>query len=222
MIDRQSNEYRMFIGVLSLLSLTVLVVMGLGSINSEERRILEIADSAVCVLFFGDFVATLWYSENRIRYLATWGWIDLLSSIPTVTWLRLGRLARLTRILRMFRVVKAARVITESVLEHRTKNALMSVVLLSFVCVVVGSILVLQFESGHGGSIQTGEDALWWAFTTVTTVGYGDYVPITGGGRIIAVCLMTLGIGIFAVSSGSVASWFMAPPTPSEIVHVSE
>jgi voltage-gated potassium channel len=211
-IDRHSTEYRIFIEVLSLLSLLALVVMGLGQISPEVLVILEVADTAVCLLFFCDFLVTLWQADHRLKYLATWGWIDLLSSIPTVNWLRLGRLARITRLFRMLRVVKAARVVTESVLEHRAKSALLSVVLLSFVCVVVGSILVLHFEVGHGGPIQTGEEALWRAFTTVTTVGYGDYAPITGGGRIVAVCLMTLGIGVFATSSGLLASWFMTPP----------
>lgn len=144
--------------------------------------------------------------------MLTWGWFDLLSSIPTIDWLRLGRLARISRILQTIRVIKAARVITASAIERRAKNTLLSVLLLSFVCVVVGSILVLQFESGKGGTIQTGEEALWWAFTTITTVGYGDYAPITGGGRIVAAFLMTLGVGVFATTSGLLATWFMKPP----------
>ena len=63
--------------------------------KQATRNILEYADFLVCVVFFGDFLFTLIRSENRWRYLRTWGWIDLLSSIPAVDVLRWGRAARM-------------------------------------------------------------------------------------------------------------------------------
>jgi voltage-gated potassium channel len=76
-----------------------------------------------------------------------------------------------------------------------------------------GSIAVLQFEKASGGNIVSGEDALWWAITTMTTVGYGDRFPITSEGRLVAVVLMAAGVGVFGTLSGLVASWFLAPAT---------
>jgi voltage-gated potassium channel len=56
---------------------------------------------------------------------------------------------------------------------------------------------------------QTAEDALWWAYVTITTVGYGDKFPVTSEGRLIAGFLMTAGVGLFGTFTGFVASWFV-------------
>src|SRR5262249_37822905 len=64
-----------------------------------------------------------------------------------------------------------------------------------------------------GGNIRTPQDALWWAFATITTVGYGDRFPVTTEGRMIAAVLMTAGGGIFGSFTGLVASWIMRPST---------
>ena len=59
--------------------------------------------------------------------------------------------------------------------------------------------------------ITTAEDALWWAMTTITTVGYGDRYPTTTEGRLVAVGLMAVGVGLFGTLSGLAASWFTQP-----------
>ena len=64
-------------------------------------------------------------------------------------------------------------------------------------------------------NIQTPGDALWWAMTTITTVGYGDRYPVTPEGRVVAAMLMTVGVGCFGVFTGLVASWFLAPASDS-------
>jgi voltage-gated potassium channel len=60
-------------------------------------------------------------------------------------------------------------------------------------------------------NISTGGDAFWWAFVTITTVGYGDRYPTTGLGRIMAMVLMTVGVGVFGVLTSYMASVFLAP-----------
>ncbi|MCD0484203.1 potassium channel family protein [Streptacidiphilus sp. ASG 303] len=74
-----------------------------------------------------------------------------------------------------------------------------------------GSLAVLEVErqSPHG-NIRTMDDALWWAFTTMTTVGYGEHYPTTGVGRLIAVCLMLSGIALLGVVTANIAAWFIA------------
>jgi len=80
----------------------------------------------------------------------------------------------------------------------------------SFVLLMNFAIVVYTFEHEHPqASIQTPGEAIWWAFVTVATVGYGDYVPISLGGRIVGVMTMTLGVITLAVVTAQVASSFM-------------
>lgn len=84
------------------------------------------------------------------------------------------------------------------------------------------AIAILGFEAdADSANIRSPEDALWWAVTTITTVGYGDRFPVTTEGRIIAAVLMTAGVGLFGTLSGVVAAWFLAP-TESDIARSDE
>jgi voltage-gated potassium channel len=76
---------------------------------------------------------------------------------------------------------------------------------------VFASLAMLQFETGEAANIRTAEDAMWWAVSTMTTVGYGDTYPTTSEGRLVAVFLMAAGVGVFGTLSGLVASWFLSP-----------
>jgi voltage-gated potassium channel len=78
------------------------------------------------------------------------------------------------------------------------------------VVLFAGSAAVLHFESvAPNGNISTAHDALWWSITTITTVGYGDFFPVTTEGRVVAVLLMITGVGSFATLAGLLASVFM-------------
>ena len=71
------------------------------------------------------------------------------------------------------------------------------------------AIGILQVEKDPNSNIKTAEDALWWAYVTITTVGYGDKYPVTTEGRLIAVVLMTGGVGLFGTFTAYIASWFV-------------
>jgi len=82
---------------------------------------------------------------------------------------------------------------------------------IAFSMVVISSIAVLSFENVPGGNIHTAGDALWWAMCTIATVGYGDFYPVTWEGRAVAGVLMTVGVGMIGVLSGTMVSWFVQP-----------
>lgn len=82
--------------------------------------------------------------------------------------------------------------------------------LVALVVVVASALLVEEFERGiAGANIKTLPDSLWWAVTTITTVGYGDRFPVSAAGRGIAVVLMFIGVGIFGLLAASLASFFI-------------
>jgi voltage-gated potassium channel len=82
---------------------------------------------------------------------------------------------------------------------------------LAVVAVGLGSVAMLDVERGDpDANITTFGDALWWATSTVTTVGYGDRFPVTLEGRLIAFALMLVGISLVGVVTASVAAWLVA------------
>ena len=206
-----SGIYQLFMLILCLLALGALAAETMLALTPGTRQILHYADTAVCVLFFGDFCVQMARAPNRWRYFVRWGWIDLLSSIPMIDALRVGRAARVLRVLRVLRGVRSTKLLAEFLITRRAQGAFLAASLLSLLLVVTGSIAILEFENVKGANIVSADDAVWWAMVTLTTVGYGDRYPITPEGRIIAGLLMTAGIGLFGAFSGFVASWFLKP-----------
>lgn len=78
---------------------------------------------------------------------------------------------------------------------------------------LIASLAVLDAERSDVGPITTFGDALWWAMVTVTTVGYGDYYPVTPTGRAVAVGLMIGGIALSGVVTATLASWIVQKAT---------
>jgi voltage-gated potassium channel len=210
--SRRGAPYLLFMLALSVYAVLALAFSTFGRPSADTRQILDYADTAVCALFLLDFFVTLVRSRNRLRYLLTWGWLDLLSSIPTVDALRWGRTARVLRILRVLRGIRAAKIVTEFLLYRRAQSTFLAALLISLLLVVLAASSILQLETGPEANIRTPEDAVWWAVVTITTVGYGDKFPVTTEGRMIAALLMTAGVGMFGTFSGFVASWFLSAP----------
>ncbi len=173
--DQEHHSYLLFIMTLSVLALGALAVETIFPLDPGTRSILAYADTVICALFFIDFLVMLRRAEDKRRYLLTWGWLDLLSSVPAVSVLRWGRAARIVRIFRVLRGLRAARVLTTFILERPAQSAMLAAALVTITVVAVSAISVLHLEVGADRSnIRTPEDAVWWAVATITTVGYGD------------------------------------------------
>ena len=210
--NSQDSVYQLFMLVLCCLVLVQLTVETLFTISPGVHEILLRADFVICAFFFVDFCVQLSRAPSKLRYMLTWGWIDLLSSIPMVSGAQWGRASRALRLFKILRGIRSAReLIRYLAAQRRTETAFLSLVLITMIVVTTSSIVILQVENGKGGSINTPSDALWWSVVTVTTVGYGDTFPISPEGRLVAVALMAVGIGLFGTFTALVASWFVAP-----------
>jgi voltage-gated potassium channel len=136
-----------------------------------------------------------------------WGWIDLLSSIPVVDPLRWGRLVRVVRVIRLIRAFRSMRSLSIYFLRHEKLGSVGAVMTVFGLIVSFAAITVLYVEvDAPGSTIRSPGDAFWWALVTVTTVGYGDFMPVTPEGRFLASLLMIAGVGLFGTLSGVVAS----------------
>jgi voltage-gated potassium channel len=201
-----SVAYQIVMVIVSVYSLLALLAVEIHAVPAQVSNLLVIVDWGVCLIFFVDFLVSLYKAENRWRYFYTWGWLDLLSSMPAVPSLRYARITRVLRIIRVFRALKATRLVMTYLLRQKRQTAFVSAIAIAFSLIIFASVAILAFEPGMGGHIDTAADALWWAISTVSTVGYGDVVPVTFEGRLIAVLLMTGGVGVFATMSGIIAS----------------
>lgn len=217
--------YQLFMLALCILALAGIVLQHAFRHDPEIELVLDAADFAICIAFAVDFLVSLWTAPDRMRYLITWGWLDLLSAIPVIDPARWGRLARVARITRLLRSIRAARVLQTVILSRRRQSTLLAASLVALVLITASSTAILHFEDSGDGNIKTGENALWWAFATITTVGYGEFYPVTAEGRIIAAILMIAGVGLFGAFSAALAAWFLIPEneaTDAEIAAMRE
>ncbi len=200
------GPFNLIILVLSIYVLGALIVDTFMHVPPEVSKILHMVDNLVCLIFLYDFAVRFRQAENKLKFMR-WGWIDLLSSIPFVDFLRAGRLLRLIRLLRIVRAFKSTTLLVHHVFRKKANGAITMAMVIAGMMLIFSSIAVLQVETDPNSNIKTAEDALWWAMTTITTVGYGDRFPVTTEGRIIGSLLMAVGIGLFGTFSGFVSSW---------------
>jgi voltage-gated potassium channel len=222
------NSYNIFILVLTLASLVVMVLLLL-PLDQDTIDLLRFYDNAICFVFLGDFAMNMVRAKPTRRYFINErGWLDLLGSIPSLGILQFGgllRLARLSRLARIGRLLRgnARATLIKDVLENRGQYAVFITLLAAALVLSSASILILQVESkAPGHNIDTGQEALWWGLVTITTVGYGDFFPVTGPGRIIATFVMFSGVGIIGALASILASILVPPPKEEQKPEVKE
>jgi voltage-gated potassium channel len=204
------GPYDLFALALSVFGLVLLGLRAIVPLDVESQRLFQQCDLLLCAFFFLDFLRNIARAENRWRYLRGWGLLDLAASIPAADYFRLGRVGRVVRILRVIRIIKIGRLLAAALATRRRESAIWAALLVAVLVIFTGAIAELEFER-ETGNIKTAEDALWWAMTTITTVGYGDRYPTTTEGRLVAAGLMAVGVGLFGTLSGVAASWFTQP-----------
>ena len=173
-------------------------------ISPKIKSLLYISDNIICIFFMSDFIYHLLTAKSKLGYLK-WGWIDFLSGIPYFPFLWYGRFFQLIRV---FRAIRSLKMILLVLFENRAKETLVSICLMTFTVLIFSTVVILTFETSPDSNIKDAEDALWWAFTTISTVGYGDLYPVTPAGRMVGVFLMVMGVSMFGAYTAYVASLF--------------
>ncbi len=168
-------------------------------ISQGTRTFFDTVSWTVWGAFAVDFAIRIVLSESRLSYVLR-HWYDVaLVVIP------------LLRPIRLLRLLAFVRILNRTAAGSLAGRATTYVIAIAVMSVGLGAVAVLDVErAAPDANITTIEDALWWAATTVTTVGYGDHYPVTGQGRIFAVALMLVGISLVGVVTASVAAWLIS------------
>jgi voltage-gated potassium channel len=211
-------NYQLFLLMITLLSIANSVIW-LFPIEESTRSVILLIDYGISIFLLADFFIRLITTRNKRLYLINYyGWLDFLGSLPVFGL----RLARLARFLILGRKIRRSDIpeIENIVVERRAQSTLLIAIFFSILIFELSGIAILNAElESPGANIQTASDALWWAYVTVATVGYGDRYPVTNTGRIVAVFLMTAGVGLFSVLTSFLADWFRRPRKSSSKSH---
>jgi voltage-gated potassium channel len=203
--------------ILALASLPLIIIPLAWDLAPSTESTYFAIDWFIWAYFALEYLIRLYLSPSKGTFFRS-NVLDLIIVIlPFLRPLRIARSARLLRILGLTRaavfVGRAGEAFEHLISRHRVNFTL----LLAIIATVAAAVIVLEFERGHGGNIRDLPDSIWWAITTVTTVGYGNEVPITAGGRAVASLLMVLGIGLFGVLAATISAFFVKEDVSSDV-----
>lgn len=207
-------------------SVAVIVLESMADMRARYGEVLHTSGWAFTLIFTVEYLARLVCVRQPLSYArSTFGIIDLLSILPTYLAILIPGLnammdVRVLRLLRIFRIFKLTRYLAEfSVLAQALSASRHKImVFLAFVMMVVLVMGTLMFVvEGPENGYTSIPVSVYWAITTMTTVGFGDITPKTDLGRMIASVMMLTGWGILAVPTGIVTAELSVKRRPHEI-----
>jgi voltage-gated potassium channel len=207
--DMKDPSYELFIIFISILSVVNLIISWIPGLDIDAVHVLTVINLFLTIIFLADFLFRFFTADSKTRYFfQDWGWADLLASIPALRLLRIFRIFKAFRLLYKF----GTRNIYIRLMERRAESVLFIVIFCVLLVIESGAFLVVLAErSAPHANILTASDAIWWVYVTITTVGYGDYYPVTNAGRAIGIIVMTMGVGLFGTLAGYIANKLLAP-----------
>ena len=198
-----------------LASVTVVVLDSVHGINARLGTVFDILEWGFTLVFTVEYVARLLCVRHPLRYaLSFYGVIDLLALLPTYLALLVPEVhalidVRVLRLLRVFRVFKLTAYMSEyqslgRALQASRRKIMVFLAAVLMIVLVMGTLMYVV--EGPANGFTSIPIAVYWAVTTMTTVGFGDITPKTDLGRLIASVMMLLGWGTLAVPTGIVTA----------------
>lgn len=217
-----------FIAVLILLNVTAVMLDSVRSIQTQWGRFLYSFEVFSVMVFTLEYFIRLWFAplqkeyrgpvSGRIRYLFSfYALVDLIAILPfylpllipmDLRFLRIIRLIRIFRILKLGHYSKSHATLRE--VFNKKKYELLVSVYITLIVLVVSSCLMYLFENQAQPDVFTSiPETMWWCVRTLTTISHGDAFPVTLMGKILTCLIAFMGIGLFALPAGILASGFM-------------
>jgi voltage-gated potassium channel len=208
--------------------LIVLIVCNIAAIQletvphfyDEHAKFFDQFEIFSVIIFTIEYLLRLWTSAELIRYskpivgrfqyAVSWsGLVDLLSILPfylnflpiDLRWLRIFRLFRLLRMLKIARYLTALNLIF-AVIKDRREQLLVVIMFIFFLLVIIATVMFYVEGPAQPDVFSSIPATMWWGIATLTTVGYGDMVPITALGKFLAGIIAIIGVGMYALPAG--------------------
>ncbi len=194
--------YEVTINIVAVLIVINTVMRLLGYELFKYTKIYRFIEFMIYIIFTVDYVYRLITTTNRKVFIKN-NIFDLLSIMP------------FSSVFRIFRIIRVIKLIKKSIIiniiirikQFVNTNSFSYVLYGTFILVFIGGYTLFRFEEGK--SLFSIWDGIWTAFVTITTVGYGDYAPVTVWGRITAMILMLVGIGFLGMLTGTISTYFI-------------
>lgn len=210
---KYGRYFDLLIQFLIVISLITFSIETLPNLNPNLRRVLRIVEVSTIAAFSLEYLVRVCVADNRLSFIFSFfGLIDLLAILPfylsTGIDLRAIRSFRLLRILRILKLVRYSKAIRRFKIAYvLVKEELVLFFFMAMILLYLSSVGIYYFEHiAQPKDFASIFHSMWWAIVTVTTVGYGDVVPVTIGGRIFTFFVLLVGIGTVAVPTGLLAS----------------
>jgi voltage-gated potassium channel len=168
------------------------------NLDHTTEQALTVTSWTVWGAFAVDFLVRVGLADHRPTYVVRHWYDVVLIGLPVL------------RPLRLLRLLAFSRILNRSAVGNLAGRIVVYVSGASISAVLLASLAVLQAERGAPGSnIETFGDSLWWSWCTSTTVGYGDFYPVTTTGRLIGVSLMLVGVAMVSAFTAAIAAWIV-------------
>jgi voltage-gated potassium channel len=211
--SKNGRRFDIFIQALIILSLIAFSIETLPNLSPGEKQLLRYFEIFCVAVFSIEYLLRLVFAKKKLGYIFSfYGIIDLVAVLPF--YLALGVDLRSVRILRVFRIFRILKLARYNKAINRFKDAAISAreeitlfIILTAILLYLSAFGIYLFESeAQPEKFASVFHSLWWAISTLTTVGYGDVYPITMGGKIFTFFILIIGLGIVTVPAGIVAS----------------
>lgn len=225
--DRASRIFDIFLVVLIISNIVAVILGTVASIQASISSFFWWFELISVVLFTIEYVLRVWTAvvkkryrspiSGRLKYIASpMAIIDLLAILPfylpmlipvDLRFLRALRLFRLLRLLKIGRYSNAMQVVG-SILKRKRAELSITLMIIIVLLIIAASLMYYVEHDAQPDKFSSIPETLWWSICTLTTVGYGDVVPMTPLGKTCAGFIALLGIGMFALPAGILASGF--------------
>lgn len=209
------SSYELFIAGVSILSIVNLILIYVVE-SRQLDHILWVMNGLLTFAFIADFAYRLLTAPSKRDYFwREFGWADLLACVP-VAQLKVLRGFRLVKVLRLLSAY-GVRGVGRILIKNRGGSALFTLLFIAILVLEFGSLAILRIEQNAAdANIVDATDALWYCIVTMSTVGYGDFYPVTNQGRLVGTFIILVGVGIFGSLAGYLANAFVGAPTVVE------